>query len=205
MQKQVSLTSGKGVVGNEDSLLSDESETAAYHGRLKQARDFSQRAAEIAKLGGTTEVAAGWIVRLASQEAEFGNSSEARRSIASAMQLAPHSRYVPATASLALALSGDATQAQKIADGLERDFPQDTILNSHWLPMTRGAIALDRHHSVQALEALRAAQSYELGAVYPDPAPLGPIFLRGYAYLGQDNTKKPPLSSNGYLTTAASL
>jgi predicted Zn-dependent protease len=190
MQKQVALTTGKGTTGNEDSLLSAQSDTEAYHGRLKQARGYAQRATESAQRGGTAEVAAGWIVRLAVDEAEFGNFSEARRSTNSAILLAPHSRYVPAAAALALARSGDASQAQKITDGLAKDFPQDTILNSRWLPMVRAAIELSRHNSVHALEELRAAQTYELGVVYPDPAPLGPIYFRGYAYLGAGQNKE---------------
>jgi tetratricopeptide (TPR) repeat protein len=188
MQKQVAVTLGK--AGDEEQIVSSHSDTEAYHGRLKQARDYSQRAAEAAKRGGTTEVAGEWIVNSGFREAEFGNFSEARHAAASAIQLARHSRYVPAIAALVLARSGDVAQAQQLADQLAKDFPQDTLVDSYWLPMARAAMELSRRHSVQAVEALRAAQSDELGVQYPDPAPLGPIYFRGYAYLGAGQNRE---------------
>jgi eukaryotic-like serine/threonine-protein kinase len=183
MQKQVAVRTGKGTTANEDEMLSALSDTEAYHGRLKRAGEYSQRAADLAATGGTSEVAATWTINRAFREAEFGDFSEARRTASSALQLAPHSRYVPAMAALVLARSGDTRQAQRIADGLAKDFPQDTLLNSHWLPMVRAAVQLSVRNSARAMEMLRVAQSYELGVLWPDPAPLGPLYFRGYAYL----------------------
>jgi tetratricopeptide (TPR) repeat protein len=183
MQKQVAVRTGKGTTTGEDEMLSALSDTEAYHGRLKRAGENSRRAAELAARAGTSEVAAAWIVNSAFREAEFGNFAEARRTASSALQLAPHSRYVPAMAALVLARSGDTGPAQKIADGLAKDFPQDTLLKSHWLPMVLAAVQLSVHNSARAVEMLRVAQSYELGVSWPDPAPLGPIYFRGYAYL----------------------
>jgi eukaryotic-like serine/threonine-protein kinase len=186
-------------------MISSQSDTEAYHGRLQQARDDSQRAADATKHSGTTEAAAGWIVNSAFREAEFGNFPEARRAAASAIQLASHGRYAPAIAALVLARAGDASQAQRIADQLAKDFPRDTLVNSYWLPMARAAIALSRHNSVQAVEMLRAAQSYELGGATPDPAPLGPIYFRGYACLAGGQNKEAAASSKESWTTGASL
>ncbi len=188
MQKQVSLVMAN--ASDENGIVSSQSDTEAHHGRLKLARDYSLRAAEEAKGRGSTEVAAGWIVNSAFREAEFGNFSEARHAAASAIQLAPRSRYVPAMAALVLARSGDVAQSRRLVDQLAKDFPQDTLINSHWLPMARAAVELGHHNSVQALEMLRAAQRYELGVQFPDPAPLGPIYFRGYAYLGAGQAKE---------------
>jgi eukaryotic-like serine/threonine-protein kinase len=91
---------------------------------------------------------------------------------------------VRAIAALVLARAGDIAQAQRLADQLAKGFPQDTAVNSYWLPMARAAVALDRHNAPQAVEALLPAQSFELGVQNPGPAPLGPIYFRGYAYLG---------------------
>jgi serine/threonine protein kinase/predicted Zn-dependent protease len=188
MQKQISLVVGK--AGDENFFLSSQSDTEAYHGRLKLARDYSQRAAEITKRSGTTEAAAGWIVNSAFREAEVGNFPEARRAAASTIQLAPRGRYVRAIAAVILARAGDVAQAQKFVDQLAKEFPQDTVVNSYWLPMARAAIALSRRNSGQAVEMLRAAQGYELGGATPDPAPLGPIYFRGYAYLAGGQNKE---------------
>jgi len=80
MQKQVSLALGK--PGYEDQLLSAQADTDGYHGRLKQAREYSQRAVESAQRNGTGEVAAGWAASQAFREAEVGNASLALRSAA---------------------------------------------------------------------------------------------------------------------------
>ena len=105
-------------------------------------------------------------------------------------QLSPHSRYIRAIASLALARAGDNSQSQKIADDLTREFPQDTLLNSYWLPMARTSIELNRHTPNKALELLRGAQTYELGQPTPYTAPLAVIYLRGYVYLAAGQQKE---------------
>ena len=63
-------------------------------------------------------------------------------------------------------------------------------MNFYWLPMARAAIASNRHNSAEAMDALREARSYELGAPLPNPAPLGPIYFRGHAYLAGGQVKE---------------
>ena len=181
MQKQVALVTGK--AGLEDALLSAQADTEAYHGRLKKAREYSRRAAESAEHNGTMEVAAAWVVNEALREAEFGNLAEARRGAAVAIQLSPSGRYTRSAAALALARAGDNPQAQSIVDKLAKAFPQDTLVNSYWLPMARAAIEINRHNPSKAVEELRGAQGYELGMPEPLIAPLSVLYLRGSALL----------------------
>jgi eukaryotic-like serine/threonine-protein kinase len=188
MQKQFDLTMGK--PGYEDLLLSQQSDTEAYYGRLKKAREYSQRAVESAQRNATREVAAGWAVDEAFREAEVGNSSLARQTAVSALQLAPRGRYVQAVAALALMRAGDATQAQKIADDLARKYPEDTIVNSYWLPAVHAIVEVNGHNSARALELLRAAQPYELGSPSPSVGPLSPVYFRGYTLLAAGQTKE---------------
>jgi serine/threonine protein kinase len=188
MQKQVALVAGK--TGLEDDMLSAQSDTEAYHGRLQQARAYSRRAAEVGRQNGTMEVAAGWVVNEGWREAEFGNSAEARHAAASAIQLAPGARYTRCVAALALARAGDAAQAQSISDKVAAEFPQDTVVNSYWLPMARAAIELNRHNPAKAVEELRAAQGLELGLPEPWIAPMGVLYLRGYALLAAGQAKE---------------
>jgi serine/threonine protein kinase/tetratricopeptide (TPR) repeat protein len=182
MGKQLALAAGK--AGYEDQLLSEQSDTEAYHGLLKRAREYSQRAVESAQHNGTMEVAAGWVANEGLREAEFGNFSEARRAAASAVQLSPGSRYIHGVAALVQARAGDASEAQKTADALAKEFPQDTLVNSYWLPMVRASIELNRRNPGEAVEQLRAAQRYELGVPTPGIAPLSVLYLRSYALLG---------------------
>ncbi len=181
MRKQLALTVGKS--DYEDSMLSSQGDTEAYFGRLKKAREYTKRAMEAAQKNGTMEVAAGWVVNGALHEVFFGNSAEGKKAAMEAMQMAPQSRYVPGIAALALAESGDIAQAQKVADELAKKFPQDSLLNSYWLPMAYASIELNRHDGQRAVEQLQKAQRYEMGVPAPFTAPLGVLYVRGYAYL----------------------
>ena len=188
MQKQMALAAGK--VGIEDLMISAQSDTYAYHGRLKLARADSQRATDIARQNGVREVAAGWVANEALREAEFGNSAEARSAAAAAAQLAASGRYTRSVVSLALALAGDIAQSQALADKLSKEFPQDTFVNSYWLPATRAAIELNRHNPAKAVDELRAAQGLELGQASPLVGPLIVLYLRGNALLAAGQSKE---------------
>ena len=173
---------GTGKPGDEDPLLSAQSDTEAYYGRLRSAREFSHRAMDSAMHVDAKEAAALWQANAAVREAEFGNASRARQEATAALKLAP-GRDVEVLAGLALARSGDVAQAQAIADRLNRDFPLNTLLQSYWLPVIRAAIELNSPVSDRAVELLQSATPYELGE--PPPLQLGslyPAYLRGQAY-----------------------
>ena len=68
-------------------------------------------------------------------------------------------------AALALALTGDASRAQALADDLDRGFPEDTIVRFNYLPTLHAQLALSRNDAAKAVEVLQAATPYELGDV----------------------------------------
>src|SRR5207253_4712636 len=72
------LSAGKPAA--EDLLLSQQSDTEAYYGRLTKARDFSRRAADSAIRADSKETAALWRASAALREAEFGNPEIGRAS-----------------------------------------------------------------------------------------------------------------------------
>src|SRR5208282_3223025 len=91
-------------------------------------------------------------------------------------------RDVEVLAALALALAGDVAQAQKLANKFQQESPFNTMIQGYWLPVIRAAIALERGHAQQAIAALQAASSYELGSPAQLPyAPIYPAYLRGLA------------------------
>jgi tetratricopeptide (TPR) repeat protein/predicted Ser/Thr protein kinase len=166
-----------------DWLLSAQSDTEAYFGRLSKAREFSQHAIDSAAHFDAKETAALWQVNAALREAEFGNTGPAQRNALAAVARAP-GKEVRSLAGLALARGGDAAQAHKLAESLNKDFPLDTIVQGYWLPSIRAAIEIDRKDSTTALEILQAAAPYELGQCEPfQVGMLYPIYLRGQAYL----------------------
>jgi serine/threonine protein kinase/tetratricopeptide (TPR) repeat protein len=185
MQREVTWAAGK--PGSEDVLLSFQSDTEAYYGRLAKSRDFSRRSVDAAVRADSKETAAMWQVNAALREAEFGNTAVARQDVLAALKLAP-GRDVKTLAALALARAGDAARSRALAEELGRSYPSQTVLKVYWLPTIKAALELDAGNFPQGLVFLEAAAPYELGS--PPEFQLGtmyPAYIRGQAFLLSHN------------------
>jgi eukaryotic-like serine/threonine-protein kinase len=169
----------------EDQMLSLESDTEAWSGRLGKARALSRQAVESARRSDEKEPAALWQANAAIREALFGNPDAARQNAAAAVALAPGVRDAEAQAALAYALTGDAAHAQSLADDLAKRFPQGTVVQSVWLPTIRAQIETDRKKAARGIELLQAAGHYELGmlSVSALNSCLYPVYVSAEAYL----------------------
>src|SRR5438270_11989217 len=169
-----------------------QSDTEAYYGRLGKSRESSRRAADSSRKYDAPERAALWQVYGALHEAEAGHADQARQQAEAALAMAP-GRDVRVLAALAFARSGDETRAQKTADGLDREFPLDTLMQHYSLPTVRALIALRRGDGKGALAMLEAASGYEFGCpqsfVNTEP-PLYPLYVRGEAYVKTGQPQK---------------
>ena len=179
MEQQVAWAEGK--PGDEDMLLSAQSDTEAYYGRMSKAREFSRRAIESAIRADSKETAALWQVNAALREAELGNAASAKEGVTGALALSS-GRDVQTEAALTLARIGDALRAKALVEELERHYPTNTMLKLYWLPTINAAIELNKHNASQAIAQLEAAAPYELGSTTYN-SPLYPPYLRGQAYL----------------------
>ena len=181
MAQQLAWAAGK--PGEEDPLLSTQSDTEGFYGRQPAARDYARRAVDSAVRSDSKETAALWEANSALREAEFGNFAESRRQVAAALALAP-GRDVKMLAALALARAGDGAHARSLLSELEKTYPTNTTLKLYWFPILHAAIELDAKNQSQALVALEAVAPYELGQ--PPPFQVGTLYapyLRGTAYL----------------------
>jgi len=181
MEKAVPASSGEGI---EDFMLLSQSDTEAFRGRLRSARNLSRRAVDVALRDGATDRAAAWQAHTALREAEFGNSLLANQLAAAALNRTS-AKDVQNVVALALARAGDTTRASAIAKDLNRRYPTDTRLNHYWLPAIQAAVEIQRNHPGRAIEILQTTTPYELGG---DPIQLDtlyPVYLRGLAYLMQ--------------------
>jgi ATP/maltotriose-dependent transcriptional regulator MalT len=117
------------------------------------------------------------------REAEFGNASSARQNALAAMALV-QGRDVRSVAGLALARAGETAQAQKLAESLNKDFPQNTIVQGYWLPSIHAAIEINGKNAARGIEILQTAVPYELAQCEPlQVGMLYPAYLRGQAQL----------------------
>ena len=180
MRRVLDETAGEPLV--EDGVLSNQSDTEAFSGRLGKARDFSRRAVESDLRADAKEAAALWQIDGALREAEFGNAAQARNETASALALAS-TRDMKILAALALARAGDSARAQSMADELEKHNPVNTLIVGYWLPTIRAAIEMNHNNPAKAIELLQAATPYELGTPIPWGGCLYPAYVRGQAYL----------------------
>src|SRR5271154_6113595 len=181
MERQVVWAAGK--PGSEDLLLSFQSDTEAYYGRLTKARDYSRRAVDSAVRNDSKETGALWQVNAALREVEFGNTAIAKQDAAAALALAP-GRDVKLLAALALARGGETARAKAMIEELEKNYSSDTVLKVYWLPTIKAAMELNTNNSAQAVVFLEAAAPYELGD--PPQLQLGtmyPVYIRGEAQL----------------------
>ncbi len=180
MAQLVSATFGK--PGEEDPLLADQSDTEAWQGKLKEARELTRRAMDSAQRNDAKETAAVYQASAAVREVESGNRELALADAHAALKLTSN-RDVRSVTALVLARANDTAAAEKLADELDEAFPLDTIVQKYWLPTIRAAIALGHKDGKQAIEVLQVASPIELG----QPANLGltlaPVYLRGEAYL----------------------
>ena len=164
--------------GLSDVLLGLQSDTEAYFGHLKKARELTGRAHDFAHQNEDNETAAGYLVTASLREIETGDRTKARLDVTEALATAP-SRTVQPGAALVLARAGETRRAQAIADDLKKRFPLDTLVNNLWVPTIQAAIELDRGNGARALQLLEITSPYE----YSSAMYFFSVYLRGEAYL----------------------
>jgi eukaryotic-like serine/threonine-protein kinase len=151
---------------------------AVQRGRMKEARKIADRQTEEMRAAGYKEGASLSAAGFASAEALFGEYGEARKHAALSSALF-HSRANLETVALAMALSGDTRQAQKIIDELKSKHPSDTVLQQIMVPLVKAANDISQDHPEKAIVALEPARRYEAGAYYG----FSIVYLRGLAHL----------------------
>jgi eukaryotic-like serine/threonine-protein kinase len=161
------------------------SDTEAYAGHLRKARELTKRAVESAIRADGKENGAIFQAIAAQREAAFGNAAEARQSAIDALKLAPASQGVGVEAALAFAMAGDTARAESLAQDLGKRYSLDTQMQSLWLPAIQAQVALNKKNPAAALNALQAASPFELGQMgfVVNISCLCHVYVRGEAYL----------------------
>ena len=161
--------------------------TDAYFGHFDRARNFAQQAIAAATAAGANETASEHAAQYALTEAEVGNQSQAQEFAGKALAMG-NGRTVIEAAALAFARAEQRTQAEKLVEHLNREYPVGTIVQNYTLPTIAGAIEIDRKHPAKAIEMLEVARPYELAM--ESFADLHPAYVRGLASLQMGDGKK---------------
>ncbi|HKE28389.1 MAG TPA: protein kinase [Bryobacteraceae bacterium] len=180
------IAAARGQSGTEDWVTESEALALARTGRLRKAESLLMIAVNLAQEENQSERAALFQSAAAMWEALAGNAVQAKRFAEAALQLSS-GRAVDYVAAAALALAGDRTRPQELANSLEKRFPGDTTVRFTYVPALRALVAMNRGEPARAIELLKANQPYELAM--PSTAydagfgALFPVYVRGEAYL----------------------
>jgi eukaryotic-like serine/threonine-protein kinase len=169
------------------------SETEAYAGHLGKARELTKRAVDYANRADSKERGGVWLENSALRETAFGNLTQAKQAAAEGLKLAPTSAGVGVEAALAYAMTGDGAKAESLAQDLNERYPQDTQIQSLWLPAIEAQLALNRKNAAAAINSLQPALPPIEYATIPFVANISclyPTYIRGEAYLANGQGKE---------------
>jgi eukaryotic-like serine/threonine-protein kinase len=189
MEEQLKWFAGR---PEENSGLSLASDTEAYAGHVRKARQLSKQSVDSAIRADSKETGAIWQEIAAQREAAFGNATDAKQEAAQGLKLYPTSQSVEVEAALTFAMAGDTARAESLAQDLNKRFPLDTQMQSLWLPAIQAQLALDKKNPASALNALQTATAIELGEIQflNSLSCLYPTYIRGEAYLAAGQGKE---------------
>jgi tetratricopeptide (TPR) repeat protein len=171
------------VPGAQAVVLSEQSNTAAYHGHFEKARELSHAAENLMEREGDKESAAKYLVQAGLRESEVGEFARAQAYISQAQAMS-HGRDVTTLAAMVLAQIGRVNQAEALYRELDREWPEGTCVQKYWLPAIRAEIDLRQSRSAKAIDDLGVATPLELANPGSTTVPtLYPAYVRAQAYL----------------------
>ncbi len=163
------------IAGRPDEFLATATlaNTQQYSGQFRLAANTIQRAAEQAARSKAPDAEAGFLLEEAQARGLAGlcNSSDEVRQALSLDK----SRQTQASAALSAALCGDGKLAMQSASELSNKYPQDTLIQDVFAPLSKAFVALSDGRAKDAIDAAEPAKPYD--AVYPAS------YLQGLAYL----------------------
>jgi tetratricopeptide (TPR) repeat protein len=174
MKEQLDWAAGKPF---EDLILYRAADTLASSGQLRKSHEMFRRAISIEERRDAKEGAALSTAEYGFTVAMFGDCQQARKEMATALRFA-RAEEVLWQSGVALALCGDTSQAQAIADELVKKSPKATIVNSSRVPVIRAAVEIARGNPAKATQLLQVATPY-----FGTESILR--YVRGLAYLRQ--------------------
>jgi eukaryotic-like serine/threonine-protein kinase len=151
---------------------------AAQAGHRKKAVDSFEQISESVLGDGLREASAQMLSQEALFEAEIGNRARAREIATRSLALS-RSRSNGPNLLVALSLVEDTSSAQKLLTDLKVHYPEDTLIQSAYIPMAEALIQSSSTQSGSSIEALRPAVRFEMAPFLS----FLPIYVRGIVHL----------------------
>lgn len=176
MQQQVDWARGK---PEEERMHYEEGRLAMFNGQVSRAEESFRRGIELAQQRGARDAMSLYDAEFAFWNSFFGNCKESKKSIANAFSILRGEEALNLSG-IALAVCGETSQAQSIADDIANLKYRD-VTSISFLPEMRAAIAISRNNPAKAVEILESTRILERGFGIPGRS----TYLRGIAYLRQ--------------------
>jgi hypothetical protein len=162
MEQQLAWAAGR--AGDEDAMLSGQTDTEAYYGRLVRARDYSRRASSLqcARVEGNGGAFAGEC-RVPAKPSSITQPQRGKAQMLQYHCSRDAGRDVKLLAARNLARAGETAKANRLIEQLERTASTDTMRKLYCLPTIHGAIETSKNNRSQGIRDLEAAVPYELG------------------------------------------
>ncbi len=169
------------IAGYEDQSLGIQSATAAYLGKMKASVDLARRSTDAARHSDARDRAAYSQAALALRLQSAGESAEAARAAREAIATSDD-RSSRGVALVALGLGGQAAEFNRLAQEISKKYPEDTGIQSIYLPTGRAALSLFEKHPDVAIKTLAPVEQYDFSGPSPGHNLYAP-YIRGLAYL----------------------
>jgi hypothetical protein len=83
---------------------------------------------------------------------------------------------------VSIGLGGQSAEFARFAQETSKKYPEDTGIQSYYLPIGRAGLAMTQKHPESAIQILAPVEQYDLGAFNPGFG-LTSAYIRGLAYL----------------------
>jgi serine/threonine protein kinase/tetratricopeptide (TPR) repeat protein len=148
---------------------------AASQGRLQQAHTYYEKARQLGHQTQLPALEASGLLAEATAHSQYGDSKPAVALASSALALSKDYE-TKISAAYALGLADEEKKALDESVAIAHDRPNDTLVQSVWVPTIEALVALHRNDAAKALQLLDAASPYDKGNFRV-------LYVRGIAYL----------------------
>ena len=169
------------IPGYEDQGFMLQASTAAFHGQMKASADYTRRGVDAARHLDAKDRAAFTQAMFALRLQFAGDSAAAARALRDALAISDD-RNTRGIAALVIGLGGQSAEFARFAQETSKKYPEDTGIQSYYLPVGRAALAITEKHPESAIQILAPVEQYDLGSFTANIA-MNSAYVRGLAYL----------------------